>query len=277
MNKTNMVNFLIILVENIDSMKKVFVSFISFFLFSSDINAQDTIWSIDRSNYKKVVGYHLAFICKSGDEGGDNGIVAYYQDGKIWSGDNSGAKKVVAYYQDGKIWSGDNSGKKELIGAYNGDFSGGVCGAYIILNKFNPEQKSEYNNLNSFVGFLNQDVSKRNSSTSSSNVSPSKKNICYSCKGTGKCSNCNRIFKKPYYIGTGKYEFRNEIKLGFTLCGNCQGYGHKQKSRSQGGWEPAGDCSSYECVEGWIKCKKCDSRNLGSGNCHVCKGTGILN
>jgi hypothetical protein len=121
--------------------------------------------------------------------------------------------------------------------------------------------------------------SKTYENSNSSYSQNSQQEICYRCKGTGKCGKCSVIFRKSYYKGNGSYENRNESLLGYVMCSDCYGRGHKQSKRIEGGWEPGEDCYVRGCENGWVFCDECNSSGNGKllGKCKECKGTGFRN
>lgn len=132
------------------------------------------------------------------------------------------------------------------------------------------------NTNDSFIKELTQNS--LDASSSSLNTQTTK-SVCKYCKGTGKCRECGKTFRKEFYKGNGSYENRNESRPGFVMCNDCRGRGHKQVKRSEGGWEPGGDCYVSSCVDGWTPCRECNSYGNGSnpGKCKDCKGTGYRN
>jgi hypothetical protein len=102
---------------------------------------------------------------------------------------------------------------------------------------------------------------------------------CSRCNGSGKCKECGKTFRKSYYKGNGSYDNRNEYRPGLVMCSDCWGRGHKQVKRTEGGWEPGGDCYVSDCQDGWKSCRECNNYGNGKtpGQCKECNGTGYRN
>jgi hypothetical protein len=153
-------------------------------------------------------------------------------------------------------------------------YKGGDTSIYIsvmekILSSFNGGKNSN----NSIQNNEETESSGLNSSSNSQSV----KIKCSSCKGSGKCRECGKTFKKQYYKGNGSYEYRNETRPGLVMCGDCWGRGHKKVKRTEGGWEPGEDCYVSSCEDGWRVCSECNNSGNGRniGQCRSCKGTGF--
>ena len=121
-------------------------------------------------------------------------------------------------------------------------------GAISIGNKTTTAQSS------------NSNYSKRSQSSSKS-----VKSSCGSCNGSGKCFECSRKQRINYKDNRGSHKVREEVRLGYIVCSQCNGDGINDSYPSVG--EP---CYVSSCNNGWIKCRKCHS----SGDCDRCHGKG---
>jgi len=119
----------------------------------------------------------------------------------------------------------------------------------------------------------NNGNSKINKSSSSATPSNQKSRTCYTCEGSGECSECTKTFSFRIWKKYGGWDDVKETKPGWVKCGGCSGYGETLRGsdvhtlRS----EP---CHVSGCNRGWQQCPKC--YGYGElGKCHRCNGTGI--
>jgi hypothetical protein len=136
----------------------------------------------------------------------------------------------------------------------------------------NKSNNSKQNNENS-------SSSNQNNYSNQNQQTDTEKRKCSYCNGTGKCKECGKTFRKSFYKGNGSYDGRNESRPGLVMCRDCWGRGHKQIKRTEGGWEPGGDCYVSNCQDGWLYCRICNNYGNGKspGQCKECDGTGYRN
>jgi uncharacterized protein (TIGR02145 family) len=119
--------------------------------------------------------------------------------------------------------------------------------------------------------------SSSSSSLSSSSSSSSNKGNCYSCSGTGKCRQCNKVFKSHYWGGKYKgWKSDSETRLGYVICSECKGSGVKYGLMDDNNEPTSKPCYVSSCRNGWIYCTECNYNGNGShlGSCKKCKGSG---
>lgn len=117
------------------------------------------------------------------------------------------------------------------------------------------------------------------SSYSGSSNSGTSKEDCGSCKGTGRCSYCDRIYKFRYWRGGqhssgnwwGGWEDAEETKAGWIKCTSCTGYG---LNWNYDNGPVSKKCYVSSCNGGWIKCQNCYYDGKSLGKCKRCAGTG---
>ena len=160
-------------------------------------------------------------------------------------------------------------------------YKGGETSIYIneidkIINSVNGGGN---NSNNSKQNDENSSSTNQNNYSNQNQQTDTQKIKCSYCNGTGKCKECGKTFRKSYYKGNGSYEDRNESRPGLVMCRDCYGRGHKQVKRTEGGWEPGGDCYVGYCQDGWLVCRVCNSNGNGKspGQCKECDGTGYRN
>ncbi len=160
-------------------------------------------------------------------------------------------------------------------------YKGGETSIYIneidkIINSLNGGGN---NSNNSKQNDENSSSSNQNNYSNQNQQTDTQKIKCGYCNGTGKCKECGKTFRKSYYKGNGSYEDRNESRPGLVMCRDCYGRGHKQVKRTEGGWEPGGDCYVGYCQDGWLVCRTCNTGGNGKspGQCKECDGTGYRN
>jgi len=104
---------------------------------------------------------------------------------------------------------------------------------------------------------------------------------CYSCRGSGDCRECGKIFRVHTWDGYG-WKDRNETRLGYIMCETCHGAGvfYKRSDYPNAGkWEVERKCYVGYCLDGWKFCQSCNVSGNGTllGKCRDCKGTGYRN
>ena len=160
-------------------------------------------------------------------------------------------------------------------------YKGGETSIYINeIDKIISSLSGSGNNINN--SSQNDGISSssnQNNYSQQNQQTDTQKRKCSYCNGTGKCKECGKTFRKSYYKGNGSYDDRNESRPGLVMCRDCYGRGHKQVKRTEGGWEPGGDCYVGYCQDGWLVCRVCNSNGNGKspGQCKECDGTGYKN
>jgi hypothetical protein len=96
---------------------------------------------------------------------------------------------------------------------------------------------------------------------------------CYSCKGSGECSECTRTFKFKIWKKYGGWDYAEETKPGWVKCEGCNSYGEHLEFDSNNNSPRSKSCYNGSCVNGWVKCPKCYGIE-DLGRCHSCHGTG---
>ena len=156
-----------------------------------------------------------------------------------------------------------NKAYSTKIGLYNVDlFCSEVC-----------KKKAETEFLNSSKGGQEATQNKSNSQK----ISGSQQQ-CSHCSGTGKCSECDKTFKKRYYGGKYKgWKVDNVTQLGYILCSDCNGAGVKYGVSDDAGNPEETPCHVSNCNHGFRYCNTCNTNGNGTspGKCKYCKGTGI--
>lgn len=104
---------------------------------------------------------------------------------------------------------------------------------------------------------------------------------CNSCRGSGNCDECGKIFRVHTWEGNG-WKDRNETRLGYVMCSDCSGAGvfYKRSDYPNAGkWEIEKKCYVGNCNSGWKPCNKCNGYGNGTllGKCRDCKGSGYRN
>ena len=148
-----------------------------------------------------------------------------------------------------------------------------------VKNKTTNENNTESSDNNS------QTESNNNSSSNTyqkpqRQQQPEKVN-CYSCRGSGNCGECGKIFRVHTWEGNG-WKDRNETRLGYVMCSDCRGAGVSYKRSdypNAGKWEIEKKCYVGNCNSGWKPCNKCNGYGNGTllGKCRDCKGSGFRN
>jgi hypothetical protein len=96
---------------------------------------------------------------------------------------------------------------------------------------------------------------------------------CYSCKGSGECSECTKTFEFKIWKKYGGWDEAAETKPGWVKCGGCNSYGEQLEFDSTNNGPRSKSCYNSSCVGGWVKCPKCYGVEK-LGKCHSCHGTG---
>ena len=101
---------------------------------------------------------------------------------------------------------------------------------------------------------------------------PLNKMKCEACLGSGKCNECNKLFKVAVYENAFKnyMDTEEKINLGFVSCKKCFGSGYLLRCENPNTAFDACPCES--CNGGWLKCNNCLETN--KGYCRICNGSG---
>ena len=149
-----------------------------------------------------------------------------------------------------------------------------------IKNKTTNENNTESSNNNSQTE--SNDNSSSNTYQEPERQKQPEKVKCYSCRGSGDCGECGKIFRVHTWEGYQGWKDRNETRLGYVMCSECSGAGVFYKRSDYpnvGKWEIEKKCYVGNCNSGWKPCNKCNGYGNGTllGKCRDCKGSGYRN
>ena len=217
---------------------------------------------------------------------------------KMWSRGNVNdepdfTRKYIYFYENGLIKKEINDEGKDLSYEYENDLKGN----WIKQKKSNGEvwkreifykgddislYENKFEQLKKELSSSNSETNNNQDPASNNEVAPEENNVseqsstpqkqvCYDCKGTGKCPKCSVPQRVRYKQGETPND-HNEIRLGMIVCPQCGG--------NLMNWGSDKNKSCYLCkATGWQNCPKCNSNGNGQhiGQCQTCKGTGYRN